>query len=101
MRSSARVCTFSAFIIIIMFCIYSYTDLNAEVDSMTARPDTDGSSDVSSVLVIVVPVSAAGALLVITISVVLIVFLKRHSKLFCQASLINGQRRSEISNGFL
>ena len=49
---------------------------------MTARPDTDGSSDGFSVLVIVVPASAAATLLVITISVLLIVFLKRHSKLF-------------------
>ena len=40
--------------------------------SMTPRPVTDG----SSVLVIVVPVSAAGTLIVITISAVLIVLLK-------------------------
>ena len=37
---------------------------------MTPRPFTDGSSDGSSVLVIVVPVSAAGTLIVITMSVV-------------------------------
>ena len=45
--------------------------------SMTPRPVTDG----SSVLVIVVPVSAAGTLVVITISAVLIVLLKRTCKL--------------------
>ena len=78
------------------FCVtYSYTDLNAEVDSMTARPDTDGSSDGFSVLVIMVPVSAAGTLLVITISVLLTVFLKRRSKLFLQVSIINPRRACE------
>ncbi|CAI8028697.1 hypothetical protein GBAR_LOCUS16329, partial [Geodia barretti] len=45
--------------------------------SMTPRPVTDSSSDGSSVLVIVVPVSVAGTLFLITISVVLIVLLKR------------------------
>ena len=55
------------------------------VAAKTLRPVPDGSSDCSSdcssVLVIVVPVSAAGTLLVITISVVLIVLLKRACKL--------------------
>ena len=53
---------------------------------MVPRPVTDGSSD----LVIVVPVSAAGTLLVITVSVVLIgltVFLKRRSELSLSSKL--------------
>ena len=48
---------------------------------MTPRPVTDSSSDGSSVLVIVVPVSVAGTLFLITIYVVLIVLLKRTCKL--------------------
>ena len=51
------------------------------VERITSRPVTDGSSDGSPVLVIVVPVSAAGTLLVFSISVVLIVLLKRTCRL--------------------
>ena len=50
--------------------------------SETPRPVTESSSDGSSVIVIVVPVSTAGTLLVFTtIAVLLIVLLKWHCKL--------------------
>ncbi|CAI8056316.1 hypothetical protein GBAR_LOCUS30677 [Geodia barretti] len=53
---------------------YNQDSVEDSTPSMTPRPFTRGDS---TVLVIVVPVLAAGALLVITISVVLIVLLKR------------------------
>ena len=58
--------------------LYLIDSVEDSTPSMTPRPFTRGDS---TVLVIVVPVLAAGALLVITISVVLIVLLKRTCKL--------------------
>ena len=56
---------------------YSTDSVEDSAPSMTPRTVNDG----SSVLVIVVPVSAAGTLIVITISVVLVFLLKRACKL--------------------
>ena len=57
--------------------LYLIDSVEDSTPSMTPRPFTRG----DSVLVIAVPVLAAGALLVITISIVLIVLLKRTCKL--------------------
>ena len=68
------------------FTPYSTDSVENSTPSMTPRPVTDG----FSVLVIVVPVSAAGTLLVITVSVVLVgltVLLKRRSELSLSSKL--------------
>ena len=57
---------------------------DSSTPSETPRPVTENSSDGSSVIVFVVPVSTVGALLMfITIAVLLIVLLKWHCKLQC------------------